>query len=262
MRVSTVAAPGATIHVRSSGFGPPLVLLPGLGRPASDLDPLAAHLVQAGYAAVQPDPRGSGGSHGTLEGLTLHDLAADVAAVVAAAGGAPVTVIGQGFGNRVARTLAADRPDLAGTVVLLGCSGKVQPAPEVAEAIRLAQAPGTPDGIRAHAVRLAWFAPERDISVWMDGWSQPVMKAYLAAAAATDVAAWWTAGQARVLILQGQLDVAAPLENGRQLKAEIGERADLVELPGIGHAIGVEAPGAVADAILAYLSKGEVSLVR
>ena len=39
----------ARLHVRVAGEGPLLVLLPGLGRPASDLDPLAALLV-AGLA--------------------------------------------------------------------------------------------------------------------------------------------------------------------------------------------------------------------
>ena len=88
-----------------------------------------------------------------------------------------------GCWRRRCRMLAADRPDLVGTVVLLGCSGKVQPSAEIAEAIRLAQAPDTPGDVRAHAVQQAWFAPGRDIAIWMDGWSQPVMKAYLAAAA-------------------------------------------------------------------------------
>jgi pimeloyl-ACP methyl ester carboxylesterase len=87
----------------------------------------------------------------------------------------------------------------------------------------------------------------------MDGWSQPVMKAYLAAAAATDTASWWTAGLARVLIIQGLADVSAPPENGRLLKQEIGNRAALIELPGIGHALAVEDPGAVAAVIVAQL---------
>lgn len=255
--VTTVAAPHASIRVRTAGTGPALLLLPGLGRPSEDLDPLAARLAAAGFRVVQPDPRGSGGSTGPMAPLTLHDLAADVAAVVEAVGGivgkAGITAIGQGFGNRVARTLAADRPDLVRTVVLLGCSGKVQPAPEIAEAIRLAQDPGTDPAIRAKAAADAWFAPGHDTTPWMGGWSQPVMKAYLAAAAATDTADWWTAGTARVVILQGGADVAAPLENGRSLKAEIGGRATLIELPGIGHAIGVEAPDAVAGVIAAQL---------
>ncbi len=248
-----VIAGPAQLRVRTAGQGPALLLLPGLGRPAEDLDPLAACFVAAGYRVIQPDPRGSGGSSGPLEGLTLHDLAQDVAAVIAAAGGGEVVIIGHAFGNRIARTLAADRPDLVDAVVLLGCSGKVQPSPEIAEAIRLAQAVDTPVDVRAQAVRAAWYGPGRDISVWMDGWSQPVMKAYLAAAASTDTAKWWTAGSARVLIVQGLADVSAPPGNGRLLKEEVGDRATLVELEGIDHALAVEDPEAVADVVLTFL---------
>src|SRR3954449_8505755 len=101
-----IVAQGDTrVRVRSAGSGEVVVLLPGMGRPASDLDPFAALLLLAGYRVLQPDPRGLG-SQGTLNGLTLHDLAADVAAVIEREGGRAV-VIGHGFGNRVARMVAA-----------------------------------------------------------------------------------------------------------------------------------------------------------
>jgi pimeloyl-ACP methyl ester carboxylesterase len=251
---TSVPAPGASIRVRTAGSGPALVLLPGLGRPAEDLDPMARLLVAAGYRIIQPDPRGSGGSTGPLDGLTLHDLAGDVAAVIESVGEAGITIVGHAFGNRIARAVAANRPDLVRMVVLLGCSGKVQPSPEIAEAIRLAQAVDTDPATRARAVADAWFAPSRDTRIWMDGWSQPVMNAYLAAAAATDTASWWTAGQTRVVIIQGLADVSAPPENGRLLKQEIGNRAALIELPGIGHALAVEDPGTIAAVIVAQLA--------
>jgi pimeloyl-ACP methyl ester carboxylesterase len=250
---TTISTPDAAIRVRSAGAGPMLALLPGLGRPAEDLDPMAMRLVAAGYRVAQPDPRGSGGSTGPMDGLTLYDLASDVAAVIEASHEQNVTIVGHAFGNRIARAVAASHPDLADTVVLLGCSGMVQPTAEIAEAIRLAQAVDTDTATRARAVAQAWFAPGRDIGVWMDGWSQPVMKAYLAAAAATDTASWWTAGQARVVIVQGLADVSAPPQNGRLLKEQIGDRATLVELPGIGHALAVEDPDAVAAVIIAQL---------
>jgi pimeloyl-ACP methyl ester carboxylesterase len=215
--------------------GPLLCLLPGLRRPAEDLDPLAERLVEAGYSVAQPDPRGSG-STGPLNGLTLHDLARDIATMIEGLGAGDIVIIGHGFGNRIARTVAADHPALVRLVVLLGCSGKVQPSPEIAEAIRLAHAVDTPEDVRAKAVQAAWYGPGRDISVRMSGWSQPVMKAYLAAAAATDIADWWTAGSADVLIVQGLADVSAPPENGRSLKAEIGARAQLVEIENVSHA--------------------------
>ncbi len=250
----SVTAGAARLHVRIMGAGKLLVLLPGLGRPATDLDALAALLADGGYRVVQPDPRGSGGSTGPMQGLTLHDLAADVSAVIEAVGGGPATLIGQAFGNRIARMTATDRGDLVRAVVLLGCSGKVQPTPEIAEAIRLAQAIDTPFEVRIRAVRAAWFAPGADISVWLDGWSQPVMGAYLAAAAATDTASWWSAGTAPVLIVQGAADVSAPPANGHLLHAEIGARATLVDLPGIGHAVGVEGADVVARVVLRYLA--------
>jgi pimeloyl-ACP methyl ester carboxylesterase len=247
----TVTTPDASLQVCSVGSGQPLVLLPGLGRSAADLDPLAARLVAAGYQVIQPESRGEGGSTGPLDGLTLHDLARDVAAVIEAFGITGCTIIGHAFGNRIARCVAADRPDLVSRVVLLGCSGKVQPSADIAEAIRLAQLEDTPDDLREAAVRAAWFGPGRDITPWLTGWSQPVMRAYLAAAAATPVTDWWTAGNATVLIVQGLADVSAPPENGRLLQAEIGARATLIELPDIGHSLPVEAPDEVAAAILA-----------
>lgn len=244
----------SVLRVRVAGSGPVLFLLPGLGRPSEDLDPFAARLIAAGFRVAQPDPRGSGGSIGAMENMTLHDLAADIAAVIEALGASNVTIIGHAFGNRIARTVAADRPDLVKRVVLLGCSGKVQPTPAIAEAIRLAQAVDTPPDVRAKAVREAWYGPGRDISVWMEGWSQPVMKAYLAAAAATDIKDWWTSGNADVLIVQGADDVSAPPENGRLLKAEIGDRATSIELKGVGHSVPIEDPDGVAKVVIQHLA--------
>ncbi len=248
-----VAAGGADIAVRTFGAGPTLVLLPGLGRSGLDLDAFAARLVGAGYRTVLPEPRGIGASTGRLDGITLHDLAHDIGAVIEALCDGPAVVIGHAFGNRIARCLAADRPELVDLVVLLSSSGKVQPTPEIAEAIRLAQAIDTPGNIRAEAVRAAWFAPGSDITPWLDGWSQPIMRAYLAAAAATPVDEWWTAGSAEVLIVQGLCDVSAPVGNGRLLHAEIGARATLIELANVGHALPVERPALVANTVIDFM---------
>ena len=248
-----VTAGDAQLDVRDLGAGPLLVLLPGLGRPSSDLDRFAARLVDAGYRVVLPQPRGIGASTGPLEHLTLHDLASDIAAVIETVGGAPAVVIGHAFGNRIARCLAADRPDLVRLVVLLSSSGKVQPTADIAEAIRLAQAVDTSPAVRAKAVRDAWFARGSDIGPWLDGWSQPVMRAYLAAAEATRVEDWWTAGQADVLIVQGACDVSAPVGNGRLLREEIDSRATLIELADVGHALPVEKPDLVADTVIRFL---------
>jgi pimeloyl-ACP methyl ester carboxylesterase len=45
------------------------------------------------------------------------------------------SVAGHAFGNRVARTLAADRPDLVHSVILFAAGGKVAPKPQVEAAV-------------------------------------------------------------------------------------------------------------------------------
>jgi pimeloyl-ACP methyl ester carboxylesterase len=247
--------PSINLNAIAMGDGQPLVLLPGLGRGPGDVTPLAEILVNEGYAVLLPEPRGIGSSTGPLDGITLHDLGADVASLIEQWISGPATIIGHAFGNRIARTLAADRPGLVSAVVLLSSSGKVQPTDDIAEAIRLAQAIDTPPNVRRTAVQQAWFAPGHDGTAWLDGWSQPVMTAYLAAAAATPVEEWWTAGSKQVLIVQGLCDVAAPVGNGRLLKQELGERGTLVELPDIGHAMPVEDPHACARPILEFLRR-------
>jgi pimeloyl-ACP methyl ester carboxylesterase len=61
---------------------------------------------------------------------------------------------------------------------------------------------------------------------------------------------WWTAGQADVLIVQGISDVSAPVGNGRLLREEIGNRATLIQLTDVGHALPVEKPNLVADTVI------------
>jgi pimeloyl-ACP methyl ester carboxylesterase len=238
------------------GSGPTVVMQAGMGRPPADLEAFGKVVADAGYKVAVAEYRGIGESTGPMEGITFHDLAKDVAAVIDKVGGAPVGLIGHAFGNRICRTLAADRPDLVSCVVMLGASGKVQPSPEIAEAIKVAQSMHLPRKDREAAVRKAWFGPGRDISGWLDeNWSQTFVKAALGAAEKTPLGEFWTAGKAPILIVQGLADVSAPPQNGRLLKEEVGERATLVELPGVGHSLVVEAPDEVAKPVLAYLAR-------
>jgi pimeloyl-ACP methyl ester carboxylesterase len=50
--------------------------------------------------------------------VTLHTLADDVAGVIQALQLQSVNILGHAFGNRVARMMAADHPELARSVIL------------------------------------------------------------------------------------------------------------------------------------------------
>ena len=131
------------IEVLGQGAGPVIVILPSLGRGAEDYNVVSLLLAKRGFLVLRPQPRGVGASTGPMTGLTLHDLAADIAAMIEHEGKGPVVVVGHAYGHFVARTLATDRPDLVRGVVLAAASaGKVPPgvnepsvSPEVREAI-------------------------------------------------------------------------------------------------------------------------------
>src|SRR5690349_5696908 len=116
-----VDAGAARIEYVAHGQGPLIVLLPSLGRGAEDFDEVRRRLAHA-CRVVTPQPRGIGGSSGPMTGITLHDYARDIAAVIESERGGPALVGGHAFGNFVARTLATDRADLVCGVALLGAT--------------------------------------------------------------------------------------------------------------------------------------------
>ncbi len=244
---------GAEVVFTIEGAGPLVLMIPSLGRGASDFDDLACRLVAAGFTSVRPDPRGIGGSSGPMDGLTLHDLAADAAAVIESLGGQPVIVVGHAFGQRVGRTLAADRPELVRAMAMVAAGGRAAMKAGAQEALLGCFRLDRPDDERLADVAFAFFAPGNDARVWLDGWYPDAAKAQIAATRATPVEGWWNAGSTTpLLVIQGLQDTVAPPANGRLMKAELGERVELTEIDGAGHALLPEQPEKIAAAIVAF----------
>jgi pimeloyl-ACP methyl ester carboxylesterase len=249
--------PGVTIEYALRGGGPPVVLLPSWGRGGEDYDALAEVLADNGYSALQPRPRGVQGSTGPMEGVTLKDLATDVAAVVEHAALGPAVVVGHALGNRIGRMLTAQRPDLVRAVVLLAAGGKFPQTPEgkVAWSAATAQIESG-QAVSEDVIHRAYFAREGDPTPWTTGWYAATRIMQNHAVTTAKLEDWWTAGaSAPLLVVQGLDDIVAPPENGRSLKTELGDRVQLVELSGAGHAILLEKPLEVAGAILMFLAR-------
>ena len=87
---------------------------------------LARHLAAAGVVSFRYDKRGVGASAGDYQATGFHDNVADAAAALETLRSRPevdpdrVVVIGHSEGAVIATELAADVPDLAGTVLLAG----------------------------------------------------------------------------------------------------------------------------------------------
>jgi pimeloyl-ACP methyl ester carboxylesterase len=110
-RVQDVPVNGATIHVRSGGRGPAVVLIHGFGDTGDMWAPLAARLVKD-HRVVVPDLRGMGLSSHPETGYDKKNEGRDIAAVLSALKiDGPVALVTHDIGNMVAYAFAAENRD-------------------------------------------------------------------------------------------------------------------------------------------------------
>ncbi|CAM3624301.1 AB hydrolase-1 domain-containing protein [Bordetella sputigena] len=245
------AGPDVRIDVIEEGAGRPLVLLPSRGRGAEDFDEVARRLAHDGYRVLRPQPRGIGQSTGPMNNITLHDLGNDIAAVIKDQAKEPVVIVGHAFGNWVARTTSVDHPDLVRGVVIVAAAAKQYP-PGLSEHVDRGGDLSLPDAERLKSLRFAFFAPGHDASVWLGGWYPQVNESERLAGKATKQSDWWSGGKAPMLDLQAGDDPFKPAATRNEVKDEFGDRVTMVVIPGAGHALIPENPGAVVDAIVKW----------
>jgi pimeloyl-ACP methyl ester carboxylesterase len=160
--IQLVPAGAATIEVHVRGSGAAIVLLPGTGGDASQYDTIAPILSAAGYRTIALSVRGAGRSEGPLDGLMLHDYADDVAGAIRSLGVAPVHVLGRAGGNRVARMLATNHPDLVASVILVNAGGLVPADPSALQAMRDWSAGHLAEAEALAAFRKSMLSPATD----------------------------------------------------------------------------------------------------
>jgi len=246
----------ATLEVLAQGKGPSIVMLPSLGRGASDFDAIADRLAEAGFRVLRPQPRGIGNSTGPWQGVKLEDLADDIAAVIEHDVNGPAFVVGHAFGNRVARMLATARPELVRAVSLVAANvGRNPSPPDVRAAIRLSADLTASDEERVKAMQFVFFAPGSDARVWLTGWHPEVLAAQRIAGDLTSREIDYAAGRAPVLYIQPSHDPLARVDEADEYRHALGDRVTVVVIPNAAHAVVIEQPQAVSDALIAYARK-------
>jgi pimeloyl-ACP methyl ester carboxylesterase len=257
---SIVAYDDVRIDVIAEGTGPLVVLLPSRGRGSADFDGIAPGIAKAGFRVLRPQPRGADESKGPTKGLTLHDFARDMAALIRHEGGGPAVMVGHAFGNWVARMTAVDYPDLVRGVVIVAAAAKAYPsgfegAKELSEAVRKAGDGKLPDDERLKYLRMAFFAPGSDATVWLTGWYHEVDEMQFAAGRATKQSEWWSGGNVPLLDLQAANDPFKPRSMMNEIRDEFGDRASVVVIPNASHSLVPEQPAAVVESIVAWMQK-------
>jgi formylglycine-generating enzyme required for sulfatase activity len=238
------------VEVLAQGDGPLVVILSSAARGAHDFDQAAALLARQGFRVLAPEPRGSGRTDGRHEGISLHDAAEDVAAVIRHEQRGAAIVVGHAAGSFVARMLAVDHPELVRGVVLAAAGARSYPP---IPALKALEQPGLSDAQRLPLLRAAYFAPGNEAAAWLAGW-RPLLR-FDGVGGAPGLAGrdlWWGAGDKPVLELQPLDDPFKPLSTRAEYRKEFGSRVSVVEIAHASHALFPEQPQAVVAAIAGW----------
>jgi len=250
--IQMVCTGAARIEVLIDGHGPAVVLIPSSQRDSLHETTFVGHLVQAGFRVLRPQPRGMGRSAGPLAGVSLADLAADIAVTIDACGSGRAVVLGHAFGHTIARVTDLCHPDKVRGVGLLAAAARAAPAQLFELLDRAADAEHAPD-IRRQALQAALFAPGNSVHEWMHGWHPHLRSAYRQAGKLPGREHWWPVSNAPILDLQGVLDPWRPAASRTELSDVLGSQVTIALIEGAGHAMLPERPLEAARATALWI---------
>ncbi len=122
-------SPSLTIHYRDhnpSGSST-VLLLHGLGATGDSWQLQIPALTTAGYRVIAPDARGFGQSTYPGGGMSIADIAGDVAALLQYLGIDSAHVIGISMGGTIAQQLTLDHPEMVDKLVLVNTFARLKP---------------------------------------------------------------------------------------------------------------------------------------
>jgi pimeloyl-ACP methyl ester carboxylesterase len=117
-RTQDIDANGVTLHVRTGGEGPVVVLIHGFGDTGDMWAPLAADLARD-HRVIIPDLRGMGLSSHPQEGYDKRTQAGDIRTILTSLGIDQATIVGHDIGTMVAYAYAARYPDKTQKLVVM-----------------------------------------------------------------------------------------------------------------------------------------------
>ncbi len=253
---------GARVAYAVDGSGPGLVLVHGTGGSGEiDWGPLVGRFSDA-WTVVRPDYAGSGQTVDDGGELTLETLAEQVAGAAQAVGLSTFDLVGFSLGAAVAAQLAADRPELVDSLVLLG--GLANAIDDARAQIQFALwerlAATEPDLFARLALLTALSPPfvsamslaeaEEAVAFGVRN-RQPGTARQAALDRRIDLRSSLGLIRARTLVIGQTLDAVAPIEHARELHAGIAG-AQYAEIA-TGHLGLLEQPDVVAKTIRDFL---------
>jgi len=251
------------------GDEPAVVLVHGAGCDRTVWQLQTRWIAHHGHRAAALDLPGHGGSDGpALTNIT--EMAAWLAETVKSLGLAPAHLLGHSMGSFVALEAAAQHPEIARSLILLGVAATIPVHPELLSA-------ATDDDPLAGQLITSWGVGSRarngghaSPGMWLIGSNISLLERSASGVLATDLAACQVYDRAEtaaaqvkcpVTLLLGSEDKMTPARAAQPLTQAFGEGlANVIQLHQVGHFMQVESPTAVRQAISSALSAAAVAV--
>ena len=252
---------GVKIFWDAQGSGAPLLLIMGLGWPASSWYRTRPALNQ-GYRTIAFDNRGVGQSAVPPGPYTMAQMASDAAAVLKAAGVNTAHILGVSMGGMIAQEFALQYPKKARSLIL-GCTaaGGPQAVQAKPEAIQVLMSRGAnPEAFAAAMNPFIYDAGTPNMRIEEDLQARrkwfPTPDAYSAQLQA--ILGWEAYSrisqiEAPTLVVHGANDRLVPPENAKLIAQRI-PGAKLVIIPNASHIFNTDQTEAAHAAILEFLA--------
>lgn len=275
---STESAPivdveGHRVGITTTGDGPPVVLLHGIGRDRGDWCAVAPALAER-FTVHAIDIEGFGASEPWGESVSLASMARAVRQTLVAVGEhRPIRLVGNSMGGAVALRVAADDPSAVERLVLISPAGfgsdamlglRLLTVPVLGPALLALDA--SPLSLRLRALlvdreptarelaaasayrlrkrgmRRQYLQVVHDLGAWSgirEDWRQEVLAALADAGLPT-------------LVLWGDRDSVLPYAHLASVKESV-PHAEVLPLPGLGHMPQLEQPERIAELLTDFL---------
>ena len=253
-REGHVEADGFRIRYLEAGQGPPLVHIHGAG--GLHLTP-AHDLLSRRFRVIALEMPGFGRSPETTRTETMPEMAATVAAAIAALDLGPVNLLGTSLGATAALWLALQRPERVLALVLEGPAAIRPPIGPEGVAPPSGVAEEMAPRLHAHPERLAAIALP-DPETWAR--TQPLVQRLRGSDRDADLEGRLPALATPTLVLFGTRDGIVPPEMGRRYK-ELLPNSHLVLVYDAAHAIAADRPEAFAEVVEDFLERHEAFII-
>ncbi len=258
-------SPDCTIHYleHNPQGHPPVLLLHGLGSCGEDWVLQVTPFTAAGYRLIAADARGFGRSSYPGGGLTVRQMAEDMARLLEGIQAAPAHVVGISMGGTLALQLALDHPDLVRRLVLVNTFARLRPRSLRGWAYVLLRGVlvhtlGLPTQARMVARRIfpkPEQAPYREVLYQRITQTNPAAyRAAMRALVRFDVMDRLGEVRAPTLVVTGSEDTTVPPEEQAHLVRGIPNVRQVV-IEGGGHAVILDHAEAFNQAVLDFLGE-------